>query len=144
MKSKIVPACLLGCTLSLAVLSAGAAPAPYLTLDHSAEQLMDKASADKLWLEGLPAARLARLYPPGKWGFVSQVEGGFTDAKVCVVTARAMLMPRKGKTLVFTPAQTATAFATLPSATQQQCRDIARIKLKEAIAAIVSPLLREK
>ena len=104
MNSKIVPACLLGCALSLAALSAGAAPAPYLTLDHSAEQLMDKASADKLWLEGLPAARLARLYPPGRWGFVSQVEGGFTDAKVCVVTARAMLMPRKGKTLVFTPA----------------------------------------
>ncbi len=140
MKSKIVPACI----LALAAASAGAAPAPYLTLDHSSEQLMDKASAAKLWLEGLPAARLARLYPPGKWGFVSQVEGGFTDARVCVVTARAMLVPRKGKTLVFAPAQTATAFATLPSATQQQCRDIARIKLKEAIAAIVAPLLREK
>ncbi|MEO6410000.1 MAG: hypothetical protein ABIO45_14765 [Burkholderiaceae bacterium] len=140
MKSKIVPACV----LSIAAVSAGAAPALYLTLDHSAEQLMNKASADKLWLEGLPAARLARLYPPGRWGFVSQVEGGFTDARVCVVTARAMLVPRKGKTLVFAPAQTATAFATLPGATQQQCRDIARIKLKEAIAAIVAPLLREK
>ncbi len=140
MKSKTVPACI----LALAAASAGAAPAPYLTLDHSSEQLMDKAGAAQLWLEGLPAARLARLYPPKKWGFVSQVEGGFTDARVCVVTARAMLMPRRGKALLFAPAQTATAFATLPNASQQQCRDIARIKLKEAIAAIVAPLLREK
>ena len=140
MSPRNVPACV----LLMGAATAWAAPAPYLTLDHSTEQLMDKTSAAKLWLEGLPAARLARLYPPGRWGFVSQVEGGFTDAKVCVVTARAMLMPRKGKTLVFAPAQTATAFATLPSATQQQCRDIARIKLKEAIAAIVAPLLREK
>ena len=122
---------------------ARAAPAPYLTLDHSTEILMDKATAQTLWTEGLPAARLARLYPPKKWGFVSQVEGGFTDAKVCVVTSRAMLLPRSGKTLVFKPHRTATAFATLPGASQQQCRDIARVKLKEAVAAIVAPLLRE-
>lgn len=122
---------------------ARAAPAPYLTLDHSTELLMDKATAQTLWTEGLPAARLARLYPPKKWGFVSQVEGGFTDAKVCVVTSRAMLLPRSGKTLVFKPHRTATAFATLPGASQQQCRDIARVKLKEAVAAIVAPLLRE-
>ncbi|MEO7152054.1 MAG: hypothetical protein ABIX46_10165 [Burkholderiaceae bacterium] len=138
MKLKIVSAGIL-----MAAGGAMAAPVPYLTLDHSTEVLMDKASANQLWLEGLPAARLARLYPPSKWGFVSQVEGGFTDARVCVVTARAMLVPRKGKTLVFQPRQTATAFATLPGASQQQCRDIARSKLKEAVAAVVAPLLRE-
>ena len=138
MKLKIVSAGVL-----MAAGCAVAAPAPYLTLDHSTEMLMDKASANQLWLEGLPAARLARLYPPSKWGFVSQVEGGFTDARVCVVTARAMLLPRKGKTLVFQPRQTATAFATQPGASQQQCRDIARSKLKEAVGAVVAPLLRE-
>lgn len=141
MKLKIVLA-----AIATVITSAGpavAAPAPYLTLDHSTEMLMDKAIAQTLWTEGLPAARLARLYPPKKWGFVSQVEGGFTDAKVCVVTARAMLLPRSGKTLVFKPHRTATAFATLPGASQQQCRDIARVKLKEAVAAVVAPLLRE-
>ena len=139
MNSKIVLAAILSASAALAA----AAPAPYLMLDHSTEVLMDKAVAEQIWREGLPAARLARLYPPGRWGFVSQVEGGFTDAKVCIVTARAMLLPRKGKTLVFQPKQTATAFATLPGASQQQCRDIARLKLKEAVGAVVAPLLRE-
>lgn len=132
-----------GVLLAAAWQAAVAAPAPYLTLDHSTELLMDKATANALWQESLPAARLARLYPPRKWGFVSQVEGGFTDARVCIVTARAMLLPRKGKTLVFVPRQTATAFASEAGATRQQCRDTARAKLKEAIAAVTAPLLRE-
>jgi hypothetical protein len=140
MTLRTVSACLLLAAVSQ---SAPAAPAPYLTLDHSTELLMDKATAKTLWQEGLPAARLARLYPPGKWGFVSQVEGGFTDARVCIVTARAMLLPRKGKTLVFAPKQTATAFASESGATREQCRVTARDKLKEAIAALTAPLLRE-
>ncbi len=120
-----------------------AAPPPYLTVDHSTEILMDRASALALWEANLPAARLARLYPPRKWGFASQVDGGFTDARVCLVTARAMLLPRAGKNLVLAPQRSATAYATQPGATRQQCRDIAQAKLKEAIVAVSAPLLRQ-
>ena len=90
----------------------------------------------------MPAARLMRLYPSKKWGFVSQVEGGFNEAKVCIVTSRAMMLPRKGKNLLFVPNRTATAFDSLANASPQQCRDLAKAKLKDAIQAITAPLLR--
>ena len=117
-----------------------AAPAAYLTLDHSTATLMDKATAQALWQEHLPA-KLVKLYPIKKWGFVTEVEGGFDEARVCVITARAMMMPRSGKTLVFQPARTATAFASQAGATMPQCRALAKAKLAEAIAAIESTLL---
>ena len=117
-----------------------AAPAAYLTLDHSTATLMDKATAQALWQEHLPA-KLVKLYPIKKWGFVTAVEGGFDEARVCVITARAMMMPRSGKTLVFQPARTATAFASQAGATMPQCRALAKAKLAEAIAAIESTLL---
>jgi hypothetical protein len=77
----------------------------------------------------------------GKWGFVSEVEGGFDDSKVCIVTARAMLMPRSGKALLFQPSKTATAFGIQAAATEAQCRALAKSKLSEAIAAVRSALL---
>ena len=117
-----------------------AAPAAYLTLDHSTAALMDKATAQALWQEHLPA-KLVKLYPIKKWGFVTEVEGGFDEARVCVITARAMMMPRSGKTLVFQPARTATAFASQAGATMPLCRALAKAKLAEAIAAIESTLL---
>ena len=117
-----------------------AAPAAYLTLDHSTATLMDKTTAQALWQEHLPA-KLVKLYPIRKWGFVSEVEGGFDEAKVCVITARAMMMPRNGKTLVFQPVHTATAFASQAGATMPQCRALAKAKLAEAIAAVESTLL---
>ena len=117
-----------------------AAPAAYLTLDHSTATLMDKTTAQALWQEHLPA-KLVKLYPIKKWGFVSEVEGGFDEAKVCVITARAMMMPRNGKTLVFQPVHTATAFASQAGATMPQCRALAKAKLAEAIAAVESTLL---
>jgi hypothetical protein len=129
--------------LALAGTGALAAPSPYLTVDHSTEVLIDKAGALALWEANLPAARLARLYPPRKWGFASQVDGGFTDARVCVITARGMLLPRSGKALVFTPLRSATAFATQAGATRQQCSDLAHAKLTEAIGAVTAPLLRQ-
>jgi hypothetical protein len=116
-----------------------APPPPYITLDHSTETLMDAKTAKALW-DPVLTARLARLYPAKKWGFVSEVEGGFNQAKTCVVTARAMMLPRSGKTLVFAPMKTATAFDSLPNATQEQCKDLAKTKLKEAIQGSVSEL----
>lgn len=117
-----------------------AAPSPYLTIDHSSETLIDAATASAMW-KGHQSAKLTRMYPSKKWGFASQVEGGFTDSKVCVVTARAMMLPRSGKSLVFRPAKTATAFAALPDATAQQCKALAKTKLGEAVDAMESALM---
>lgn len=120
---------------------AQAAPTPYITIDHSTESLMDAATANAMW-KGHQSAKMTRMYPAKKWGFASEVEGGFTDAKVCVVTARAMMLPRSGKSLVFRPAKTATAYASLPDATAQQCKALAKTKLNEAVDAVESALLK--
>src|SRR6476620_1585263 len=82
--------------------SAFGAPLTYTVVDNSSSLLMNQASSDALWREHA-SARLMRLYPVKKWGFVSEVEGGFDDAKNCVITARAMMLPRTGKTLVYRP-----------------------------------------
>lgn len=131
--------------LLLCASTAFAAPAKYLIIDHSSEALIDKAGALAIWRSQVDAktqARLFKLYPVAKWGFISQVEGGFTPEKACVVTARALMVPRvAGDRLVFKPAKSATAFASQAGATQAQCQELAAAKLKEAIAAVGSSLL---
>jgi hypothetical protein len=127
--------------LALVAASVQAAPPPvYTVLDNSSPALMDQATAEGLWKQRT-SAKLMRLYPVKKWGFVTEVEGGFDDAKVCVVTARAMMLPRSGKALVYRPTKTATAFGTHPAASPQQCRTLAKSKLGEAIEAVSSALL---
>ena len=126
--------------LALIAASAQAAPPIYTVLDNSSPALMDQATAEGLWKQQT-SAKLMRLYPVKKWGFVTEVEGGFDDAKVCVVTARAMMLPRSGKTLVYRPAKTATAFGSHPAASPQQCKTLAKVKLGEAIEAVSSALL---
>jgi hypothetical protein len=123
---------------------ANAAPAAHLTVDHSSATLIDAAAAQAVWKEQLPektSKRLIKLYPVGKWAFLSQVEGGFNQAKICVVTARAALVPRAGKSVVFTPSKMSTAFDALPGATQEQCQALAKAKLVEAIGSVVSSLV---
>ena len=117
-----------------------AAPAAPLALDHSSSMLIDKAAALALWKESL-SPKLIKLYPVARWGFVSEVEGGFDDAKVCVVTARAMMLPRSGKSVVFQPAKTTTAFGAQAGASQEQCRVLAKAKLTEAIGALHAALV---
>ena len=114
-----------------------AKPPQYLIIDHSTEAVMDKASALATWktqMDQKRVDRIAKLYPVGKWGFVSQVEGGFTPDKACVITARAMLVPRiVNSRLVFKPEKSATTFGTVANATLEQCKALATDKLKEAI-----------
>ena len=137
-----MPAALL-CTLILVAFGpAQAAPAAHLTIDHSTASLMDKPAAGALWKKHL-TARVVKLYPVAKWGFVSQVEGGFDDNKACVLTARAMMVPRRGKHLLFVPTKSATTFATQAGATAEQCRALAKTKLDEAIVAVRSSLLKD-
>lgn len=136
----MTPTRLCAALLSLCSSLACAAPPAYITLDHSTTVLMDPATARVLWQPNL-SAKLFKLYPGKKWGFVSEVEGGFDEARVCVVTARAMMLPRSGKALIFHPDKTATAFGIQAGATAEQCKALARNKLKEAIGAVISALL---
>jgi hypothetical protein len=132
---RLVVALLLAGAASLA----SAAPLGYITLDHSTESLMDATIADGLWKDNLPMA-LRKLYPMGKWGFASEVSGGFDDAKVCVITARVLLLPRSGKSLVYRPEKSATAFGSQSGATPDQCRALAKAKLSEAMASMRAAL----
>ena len=110
-----------------------------ISVDKSASFLVDEAATEKLWNENLPA-RVKKLYPVKHWRFVSDVGGGFTDSKTCVIAARAMLLPLRGKTLVFAPEKSATAFDAVPNLSKEQCQELARAKLKEAIQSVASSL----
>lgn len=116
----------------------------YAPQDHSTAGLMDKATAQGIWKEALPEARLAKLYPPVKWGFLSQVEGGLVGGQTCVVTARVALLPRTSPTrrLVWEPAKMATTFDSRPGSDAAQCKALAAEKLKEAVGALVASLVK--
>ena len=136
---------LLAAALLVSATASFAASDQYLVLDHSSEALIDNAGAMAIWqaqANDNQRERLQKLYPVSKWGFVSQVVGGFTAEKACVVTARALMVPRLiGSRLLFKPGKTATAFATQAGATNEQCRELAAAKLKEAIVAVRSSLI---
>lgn len=131
---------LLAALLTMTASASFAAPPNYLAVDHSSPTLIEAKSAQALWKSALPD-KLVKLYPVAKWGFLTQVEGGFDDGKVCVVTARAMLLPRQGKVLVFQPAKTTTTFGSQAGATQEQCRALAKAKLGESVEAMRAALL---
>lgn len=135
---------LLAAAVLLSSPAAFAKPPKYLIVDHSTEAVMDKASAMAAWnaqMDQKRVDRIAKLYPVGNWGFISQVEGGFTSDKACVITARAMLVPRiVNSRLVFKPEKSATTFGTMANATVEQCKALATDKLKEAITAVDSSL----
>jgi len=126
------------CILLLAPAAQAAQP-QYLRVDYSVESLMDKTVASQLWKDNVPA-RLFKLYPPAQWGFATEVNGGFDEAHNCVVSARAMMLPRRGKQLVFDPKKIAVTFATTPGSTPEQCKELARDKLREAIQSIIDTL----
>jgi hypothetical protein len=112
-------------------------------LDLSSEVLIDAPAARSVVSDAIPAS-VWKLYPPSKWGFFSQVEGGFTSDKICVVTARVMLAPLTVTNgIIMRPAKRAMAFDAKPNATQDECRAIARTKLREATEAVVSSLVNQ-
>jgi hypothetical protein len=143
MKTRL--ACLIAAPLLTLAAAAHAADPVYITLDHSSESVLDDATAQAAWKELLAGktVKLNKLYPSKRWGFVSQVEGGFNQGKTCVVTARVMMMPvTMRKSLLFKPSKTATAFDALPNATREQCQDLAKAKLKEAANGVLSGLMQ--
>jgi len=124
--------------------AAFAAPAKPMRADHLSTFLMDHATATQLWKENTPP-QISRLYPPGKFRFISDVSGGFNDSRICVVTARAMLLPVvllpiQGAKVVYAPVRSATTFDAAPSLNREQCQQLAKTKLKEAIQSVMSSL----
>ena len=96
--NQLIAALLLPCAAA-----AFAAPAKYVIVDHSTANLMDQATAEGIWLKSVTPATV-KLFPAKAWGFLSQVEGGIdVQQKTCVITARAVVVPRKGKELMFKP-----------------------------------------
>lgn len=133
-------------TFALLAAAAGAAlaaPPKTLFVDHSKDALIDEASAKAVMAEGI-SARVLKTYPATKWGFVSQVEGGMTANGTCVVTARVMMMQLTPtmKVMLFRPEKTATAFDALANANAEQCKALAKTKLREAVQSVASSLAK--
>jgi hypothetical protein len=124
--------------------SAFAAPAQYLIVDQSSDRFIDKAAADALW-KRVVTPKLMKLYPPKKYGFATEVEGGFNASKTCVVTARVMLLPNTvtDKRLIFKPVKKTTTFDAMPNATEAECNALAQAKLKEGVEALVFGLTKD-
>ncbi len=138
--SKLFAALLLPCA-SLAF-AAPAKPVKYILIDHSTAPWMDSAQAESIWLKSQAnAPQLIKLYPAKKWGFLSQVEGGIDASKTCVITARTLMLPVRGKDLLFKPAKSATTFGSLANASPDQCKALATAKLEESVQALGSALI---
>lgn len=120
-----------------------AAPPKTMFVDHSSPALIDAATAKAALAEGINA-RVLKAYPANKWGFVSQVEGGVTSGGTCVVTARVMLMQLTPtvKAMLFRPEKTATTFDALANASADQCKQLAKTKLQEAVQSVASSLVK--
>ena len=121
-----------------------AKPTKPMSVDQSASFLIDPAASEKLWAENIPA-KVKKLYPSNKFRFVSEVGGGFNEGKTCIVSARAMMLPVvrlpiQGPKAIYAPVKSSTAFDAVPNLSREQCQELARTKLKEAIQSVASAL----
>ena len=120
-----------------------AAPPKTVFIDHSTDSVMDETTAKAIMAQGI-TPRVLKLYPASKWGFVSQVSGGLMAISTCVITARVMMMQLTPtlKALLFRPEKTATTFDALPNASAEQCKQLAKTKLQEAVQSVSSSLIK--
>ena len=134
---------LAGVLMMTLVQAHAAAPEKAQLLDFSNDKLIDAASAKAILSAGIPA-KLWKVYPPSKWAFVSQVEGGITASGSCVVTARVMMVPLTPtmKAVLLRPEKIATAFDSAAGASADQCKALAKTKLGEALQSVVSSLVK--
>jgi hypothetical protein len=139
MNRRLTPFLLISALLLSANAMAATTAPKFKIKNNSPVALIDDASATAIWLENLPA-KLAKPYPVKKWGYLSEVNGGFDDHKVCVVAARAMMVPVSGKNFIYAPKKTAVTLGSQAGATAEQCNALAKTKLKEAVHAIVASL----
>jgi hypothetical protein len=129
--------------LSALVGSAQAQAPKTMFVDHSSPALIDAAAAKSVLAEGINA-KVLKAYPANKYGFVSQVEGGLTAGGTCVVTARVMMMQLTTtlKVMLFRPEKTATTFDAQPNSNSEQCKQLAKSKLQEAVQSVASSLVK--
>jgi hypothetical protein len=136
---------------ALATLIAAALPAlaqtpkvTYVIADYSTPALIDKAAAEAIWHQHLPEARMVKVYPTKRYGFLSQVTGGLADGGTCVVSARAVMLPRTSPTrrLVWEPAKSSTVIGAQNGATAAQCSELAGKKLTEAVQSLATSLVK--
>ena len=125
----------------LALSNVHAAPPRPISIDRSSSFLVNAAESEELWKASV-SPRVKRLYPATKYRFVSDVGGGFTDNKTCVVSARAMLLPVRGPSVIYSPVKSATVFDAAPGLDRGQCVELAQAKLKEAIQSMVGALTK--
>ena len=121
-----------------------AKPARPISVDQSFSFLIDNATSEKLWEANL-SARVKALYPVRKFRFASEVGGGFNDARLCVVSARAMMLPVvrlpvQGLKAIYAPIKSATAYDAVPNLSREQCQALAHSKLKDAIQSVAAAL----
>ncbi len=119
-------------------------PTRPISVDQSGSFLIDSATSEKLWEANLPA-RVKALYPVRKFRFVSEVGGGFNEAKLCVVSAHVMMLPVvrlpiQGLKAIYAPIKSATAYDAVPNLSREQCQALARSKLKDAIQSVAAAL----
>ena len=129
--------------LTLAAGTAVAAEPKTNLLDFSNDALIDDKTAMAIVAANTPA-KVWKVYPASKYALVSQVEGGLTAAKTCVVTARVMLLTVTSatKAALFRPQKMATAFDAAANSSTDACKAVAKDKLKEATVAVVSALVK--
>lgn len=114
-------------------------------IDHSNPGLIDEATAKAVMDENIPA-KVWKIHPAGRYAFLSQVEGGVNAKQTCVVAARVMLLPLTStvNAVLFRPLPkgTATSYDAVPNSTPEQCKALAKEKLKEATQAVVSNIVK--
>lgn len=114
-------------------------------IDHSNVGLIDEATAKAVMDENIPA-KVWKIHPASRYAFLSQVEGGLNASKTCVVAARVMLLPLTStvNAVLFRPLPkgTATAYDAVPNSSSEQCKALAKDKLKEATQAVVSNIVK--
>ncbi len=123
-----------------------AAPPKYAIKDNSTESLITADAAKAIWAAALPA-KPSLQYPVKKFGYISEVNGGFDAKKNCVVVARAMIVPLGTKlvpgsnvTFIYAPQKTSVAFGAETNDSAEQCSALAKAKLKEAVESVASSL----
>ena len=114
-------------------------------LDHSNSNLIEPDAAKAVLTDNIPA-RVWKIHKPGDFAFLSQVEGGLNAQRTCVVTARVMLLPLTGTLNVPMwrplPKMTAPAYDAQVNSSTDQCKALAKDKLKEATLAISSGIVK--
>jgi hypothetical protein len=129
--------------LSCLATTAMAAPPKTMFLDHSSAAVMDSKTALAIMAEGF-TSKVLKVYPASKFGFVSQVEGGITGNGTCVITARVMMMQLSPtlKVMLFRPQETSTTFEAQAGSNAEQCKQLAKSKLQEAVKSVASSLVK--